>query len=283
MNNQLTSDQPVFLFVTHLFSNEVISEFKKIQQATKDLGPSLILYHAWNKEKINPKILKLPHYICTDASLSKIGYPTYSSTRSLTPGSSHFLLIDFYRQHPFKNYWFIEYDVRFTGNWKYFFNYFNGCAEDFLSTHIRKREEQEWVFWNAVSHPTEKIDASTLIRSFNPIFRISLPAIQYIDKRYQEQWKGHYELTLPTFLHNAGYKIRDLGGIGQFTHPQDINKFYTEITSDVHDDVCMRFKDPHLWLFNKPKNKLMHPVKPGAKRRLLKKKIKNLILPNKTF
>lgn len=278
MKNHPPPDEQVFLFVTHMFSEDIIKEFKKLQLATKELGPSYILYHASNNQKINPKILDLPHFICTRSSIANIGYPTYSSNNSLVPGSSHFLLMEFYRKHPYKNYWFIEYDVRFTGNWKDFFNYFNSSNEDLLTTHIRKHEEQSWVFWNSVSHPTEKIETSKLLRSFNPIFRISLPAAKYIDKKYQDKWRGHYELTLPTFLHNAGFKIRDFGGIGQFTHPEDVNKFYVESTGDLHDDICMRFKDPHLWIINKPRNKLIHPVKPGEKRLFLIKKIKKLIL-----
>ncbi len=222
----------------------------------------------------------MPHYICTDATISKIGYPTYSSKNSLIPGSCHFLLIEFYRKHSYKYYWYIEYDVRFTGKWRDFFNYFNNCKEDLLTSHIRRYEEEsEWKFRSSLSHPTEKIENSKLLRSFNPIYRISLSALKYIDDAYQKKWEGHCELTFPTFLYNGGFKIRDFGGNGQFVYPEDKNKFYIDHSSYKLFDGSMRYLNPHVWLLNKPKNKLFHPVKPGEKQRYLKKKIKKLILP----
>lgn len=275
----LKSNQQVFLFVSHVFSRDIINEFKRIQRATKDFGNSCILYHVKDGVKINQKILDLPHYICTDSSISKVGYPTYSPNNSLRPGSAHFLLIQFYREHVYKNYWFIEYDVRFHGKWRDFFHYFNNCKEDFITSHIRRYEEEaEWIYWSSISHPIEKIQTSELLRSFNPIFRISYPALEYIDNIYQKKWKGHYELTFPTFLQNGGFKIRDFGGNGSFVYSEDKNRFYIDPTSCWMKDGSMRFCDPHLWLFNKPRNKLFHPIKPNEKQRYFKRKINNLVI-----
>jgi hypothetical protein len=266
------SDQEAFLFVTHVYSEDFIKEFKKIQNATRGLGSSYILYHAKDNEKVNQKILDLPHYICTESGISGIGYPTYSPNNSLVPGSSHFLLIKFYRENLYKNYWFIEYDVRFTGKWKDLFDHFNNSEADLITSHIRRYEEQvNWPFWTSISHPMEKIETSKLVRSFNPIYRISLPALKYIDEKYQQQWRGHNEVSFATLLYNAGFKLRDFGGKDSFTDQKDINRFYT--------DGSMLFRPAHMWLFNKPRNKLFHPVKPEEKKKYLKKEIKKLILP----
>lgn len=57
----------------------------------------------------------------TDSILHDLGYTPIED--SLLPGSNHFPLLKFYREHPgYDYYWLIEDDVRFSGEWNLFFD-----------------------------------------------------------------------------------------------------------------------------------------------------------------
>jgi len=184
----------------------------------------------------------------------------------LVPGSNHFPLMQFAREHYFQYYWLIEYDVIFTGNWQDFFLYFDQAKEDFLTSRIRRYSEQrDWPWWSSLRHPYKKIQVSKMIRSFNPIYRISYAALKYIDKMHKEKWIGHHEVLYPTMLYLAGFKLRDFGGLGEFVMSEDKSRFYLETSSSESYDGTMRSKNPHSQISDVPRNKLVHPVKPVRK------------------
>jgi hypothetical protein len=256
------NEQQVFLFLTHVYSKEIVKEFKKIKRATRALGPCFILYHQKTDAPIDRKILDLHPYIITESDLLKLSdAPYFADTRvSVKPDRS---LIKFYSERKFSYYWLIEYDVRFSGNWKYFFRHFSKTKEDFLTSHIRRyQQEPEWLHWTA-DHFDKKTELIKALRSFNPIFRISRPALDYIYKMYLDGWTGHYEALFPTLLFHGNFSIRDFGGTGEFVPPQDINQFYLgSTTCALLDGKTIRCYPSHLSLIGYPRNKLIHPVKP---------------------
>jgi hypothetical protein len=256
----------IFLYAAHFYTKEIVTEFEKIKNATRNLGVSLILYHRKSPGCVDHRKLKQPYYLFTDSKLSSLEYPTLVGKR-LVPGSCHFPLIQFSKKHFFQYYWFIEYDVRFTGNWQDFFLYFEQANEDFLSSHIRRySDEKDWSWWPTLWHPNKKIETSKMLRSFNPIYRISYAALHYIDSMHKKGWIGHNEVLYPTLLNLEGFKLRDFGGSGEFVLPKDKNRFYLESYSHPLINGTMRAINPHdLQISDEPKNKLVHPVKPGQK------------------
>ncbi len=260
----------VFLLALHFSAKDIIREFRKIREAAQVTGDSFLLYHQKGNERVSRRIQGEPHYIVTDAMLSEIGYAPY--TGSLVPGCSIFLLIQFFRQHKYKNYWFIEYDVRFTGDWKLFFSHFDKRDEDFLAGHIRRySQEPQWRWWQTLSNPSEFIELSKCLRCFCPIYRISWAALKYIDQMYMKQWSGHEEVVLPSLLYRGGFKLGDFGGTGEFVAAEDKNRFYIDSTTPMLLDGTLRFLQPFLFLFNKPRNMLCHPFKSWRKITLLKR------------
>lgn len=266
--NKIIFNKQVFLFATHFYSRKVLRDFKALQKATKNFGPCLILYHQKDNENVHPSILKLPHYIFTYESLSRLGYKCFIDNQ-LVPASNHFPLLLFSRENEYCFYWYIEYDVRFNGRWEDFFSYFTVAKEDFLTSHIRRYyDEPEWEWW-ILRHPIKQIMVTECLRSFNPIYRISYDALRYIDKMHANGWQGHHEILFPTLLNKGAFKIRDFGGSGVFASTQDKKMFYDDSSSHSLLDGSLRHRDSYTWLFYKPRNKLYHPVK-GGKRRFLK-------------
>lgn len=258
----------VFLFVTHFYSNDIRRTFIHFRKSVGERGPCFILYHQRIGETAPKGILDLPHYIIDEKHLLDLGY--YQPKFSLIPGSNHFCLLRFAREHDYDFYWHIEYDVRFSGAWAYFFDYYSGSDDDFLSSHIRwYAQEPGWSWWTHLEHAHTHIPKDKCLRSFNPVYRVSRNAVQYIDRMHQAGWAGHHEMLFPTLLHDRGLKIRDFGGTGNFVAPEDKNRFYIDSTGSDLSDGTMRFRNPHLLVWNKPKNKLIHPVKPGRKRQAI--------------
>lgn len=270
------------MFVTHCYSDEIRKTFLRFRKSVEQRGPCLMLYHQRTGEPAPKGIPDLPHYLLDEKRLLDLGY--YQPAFSLVPGSNHFCLLRFSREHDYDFYWQIEYDVRFSGSWAGFFDYFSGSDDDFLSSHIRRfAQEPEWPWWTHLEHPHDHFPKDKCLRSFNPVYRASRNAVQYIDRMHQAGWKGHHEVLLPTLLYDRGLKLRDFGGTGNFVSSEDKNRFYIDSTGSDLSDGTMRFKNPHVFMRNQPQDKLIHPVKPGRKKQAVHNKIGSLCAFAKSF
>ena len=135
---------------------------------------------------------------------------------------------------------------------------------DFITSHIRPyQEEPLWWWWHTLRHPTQFIPVYLCLRSFNPIFRISNAAVEFLHNAQLDKWQGHNEILFPTLLFLQGFKIADFGGSGPFVLPGMENKFYYDDGPDFNgkkETGHMR----HNVSFHQSefvKNKLFHPIK----------------------
>ena len=164
----------------------------------------------------------------TDSILHDLGYTPIED--SLLPGSNHFPLLKFYREHPgYDYYWLIEDDVRFSGEWNLFFDAFTVSDADFVSACITAyRDEPEWYWWPTLETGEEDIKEREWLRSFNPVYRLSNKAMRCLDEHLLAGWKGHHECLIPTLLNHAGLKIEDIGGKGEYVREGNKDRFYDE-------------------------------------------------------
>lgn len=250
-----------FLFVCHKTGNRFLKRYRRLQAAVSQKDCARFFFH--QKERGLPRGLhSYPCSIFSDKDLSSLGYPVFRE--KLTPGSTHFPLLFFYLKNPgYKFYWFIEYDVCFTGNWKVFFDYWSVCDADFLTSHIRwYNDEPDWVWWR-LAHPEKEIPKEKRLRSFNTIYRISNKALSFIHQKHLEQWRGHEEELLPTLLYHHGFSLCDFGGSGPFVRPEDKNRFYIDAPAARNGALkkgTMRWR-PVVKFPRWRKNTLYHPVK----------------------
>ena len=161
---------------------------------------------------------------------------------SIIPGSNHFPVLQFYKEHPeFLYYWNIEYDVYFNGKWESFFDPFEMIISDFISSHIEwYTQRPKWDWWKSVQFKTLSIPQNRYLKSFNPIYRISNRALKALDGVLSLRNSGHHEVVIPTVLDYLGYTINDFGGNSEFTlcelnipcylSNSELNNWYTEST-----------------------------------------------------
>jgi Protein of unknown function (DUF3405). len=252
----------VFLFLSHSVSAQVVREYGNIRRAIAGIGNSFFLYH----NRCNEAPSGLPwreSYLFSYESLSNLNYPMIGP--SLVPGHAGFPLLQFFRDNPdFDYYWLIEYDVRFSGDWRFFFDSFKDTKQDFLTCHIRRHaDEPDFPFWR-LDHPRKAIPLSERLRSFSPIYRLSNASLSFLHHSLSDGWCGHFEVLMPTLLHHNGFTITDIGGKGRFTPPGMDDDFYTESESNsvgFLEHGTMRYR-PSFWRVGQEKNKLYHPIKP---------------------
>ena len=247
-----------FLFLTDNPNSKIVPLVDQLNNSIKNLGNSYLLFH--QKESINHENMELvDNYVFTDNIITESNY--FPLGFSLVPGNNHYPLIHFFLKYPnYDYYWCIEDDVRFSGDWDFFFDSFSKIESDFISSHIHfSKNDRNWYWWKALAHPYQVIPFEERIRSFNPIYRISKQAIAFIHDALQSGWCGHHEVLLASLLYNAGFDIIDFGGTGEFVLPGYNNKYYIDNTLGLQDGT-MRWR-PAFTEVGQKKNKLYHPVK----------------------
>lgn len=214
------------LFLSNKANEWTLQAYRALSDSMTLEADVYLLYH--QQGTVLPDSLRGINVFPFNSSiLHDMGYQPIED--SLLPGSNHFPLLKFFREHPGNDYyWLVEDDVRYAGDWKQFFDCFRTNSSDFLSSHIQRYEDHPgWYWWNSLRVTTEELPTDRMVKSFNPIYRLSRQALSVIDECLREGWKGHHEVLIPTLLYSKGFSIEDFGGKGRFVSPQNENRNYT--------------------------------------------------------
>jgi hypothetical protein len=135
------------------------------------------------------------------------------------------LLAFFGAQPGYERYWFMEYDVRYSGSWAELFAGFSAVEADLLCTHLTRRgREDGWFHWPGFVAPG--FGPEQHVRGFLPLCRASARLLRAIDARYRNGWSGHPEAVWPTVAKAEGMPFEDIGGSGPFTPPSRKGRYY---------------------------------------------------------
>lgn len=176
------------------------------------------------------------------------------------PGNAHLRAIDFFRREPgYRHYWFIEYDVVYTGRWDALMASLEGDAADLIASRVRRMDAGPRWFWRKTFKPGEDaVPPEREILAFLPIFRISAAGLATLDESVSRGWTGHFEMLLPTALAHGGRAISDFGGSGPFTPKARRHRHYLD-GEGLYDTGTLRFHPPVRWPIIA--NMLHHPCK----------------------
>lgn len=248
----------VILFATHMMNEEVLKRFLLIQKAVDDETDIYILYHKRSGEVVLP-IDKVQYYFFTMQSLRKLKYTPIKET--LVPGSNHFALLQFYKEFPdYEYYWNIEYDVCFSGDWRYLFNTCASTDADLITSHVERYiEAPRWYWWHTLELKDMIISMNGFCKSFNPIYRVSNRALSVLDSTLAKGNIGHHEAFIPTVLNYFGLTIRDFINIPEGVS-QGLYKPACQSESQFYAG-SMRFRPQIEESEMTEKNILYHPVK----------------------
>ncbi|MDO5419618.1 MAG: hypothetical protein Q4F50_06105 [Bacteroides sp.] len=255
-------DKDVVLWISHSVSKTLVHKYFRMKEQVPQMDVILLLDGDCEKKNID-LLDGVDFRVFNVDMLNALGYEPIEET--LIPGSNHFVLLWFFLHNSqYRHYWNIEYDVDFTGDWNLLFRGFQNEPADFISTHIQTYEEvPNWYWWSSYHGVTLDVPLNQRIRSFNPIYRISLAALGFLNRFLKEGNSGHHEVLIPTVLYSIGLKILDFGGDGSFILPQYKEKFYLS-SAILPDGLKGTMRDKpnfnsissyHIF------NKLFHPVK----------------------
>jgi hypothetical protein len=174
----------------------------------------------------------------------------------LIPGNNHFPIISFLLDNNYEFVWNIEYDVVFSGNWREFFCRHQESKADLLTADIQSRSDCiDWYWWKYLE--SGKAGDVRHLRSFNPLYRLSLPGAQQIAVSSAEGWYGHHECAMPSIIGSSDLILEDFGGSGRYVRSENSHQWYQQHTYN-HDAVA--WDSP-----NSDASQLYHPVKAACR------------------
>lgn len=250
---------------THFLNDYVISKYHKIYNDLDHQRYDVILLMNTDEEIMQTHLTDMNVCIVNTKDISELHYTPIKKT--LLPGSCHFPVLSFFLNNiQYNQYWVIEYDVEFTGDWSILLDDYDKKLSDydFISCHIERYNENKnkhWYWWHDNNNVGYKLEEC--IKSFNPICRYSRNALSYVDLYQKLGNSAHSEILIATCLYHAGYKIGDIGGNSEFTPGDYIQKYYSS-TPDSINNGSMRYRP----LYTRQtiemtglKNHLFHPLK----------------------
>lgn len=251
------------LFISHLINEDTMEKYYKLKN---ELCDTCDVIWAIQRESDNDMPLSggIHFYTFSMASIRELQYEFLYDNSIYC--NVNFILQRFFKDYPkYGHYWSIEYDVIFTGNWHTLIDCFEYQDADLISCHIAKYTKginEYWDWWRPLVWVDEEIPLEACVKAFNPIYSLSNRALEFLDGFLRKGNCGHFETVMSTALYYYGFKLFDMGGIGEFTPQEFRNKFY--IQGDGINNGTMRFRPNFLIeeveAMNIP-DKLFHPLK----------------------
>ena len=258
----------LFAITTHRFDEAIC---RNIDRISKELGRQykVIVFH----DATSSPDSKLPTLDCPihsfDFKKVRTKFPLLAQANIL-PGNKHAAYIELLPVFPeVKHFWFVEFDVRFTGDWRTLVDKCSQSDADMLGCHLRMREEiPDWDWWPSISNAHDPQKQLPGVRAFTWATRLSRRALDLLAKRcIEEGWTGHLEALVPSLLYDAGMRIEEIGGEGPFTPKERSGLFYS---SEYGISLPSRNGDfglgtnrfgPPLLFWGMKKDRIYHPVK----------------------
>jgi hypothetical protein len=266
--NAQSVNDTLFAIVTHKFDRAV---YRHIERVRKQLGrdyPFIVYYDATSVPDLESLTLDYP-LIPFDFEKIRAKFPHLTGS-TIVPGNTYAVYIDLLPAFPHTKYfWFVEYDVRFSGNWRTLVDICGRSDADMLGCYLRTREEiPDWDWWPSLWNKRNPQAQILGIRAFLWASRFSRRALSLLSQRcIEDGWTGHVEVLVPSLLHDAGMVIEEIGGRGPFTPEVRQGLFYS---SEYGISLPSRNGDfglgsnryaPPLLFCGIRRDRLYHPVK----------------------
>jgi hypothetical protein len=274
----------LFAITTHKFDRAIC---RNIDRVCNQLGRDykVIVYH----DATSAPDARIPPLDCPVVSFDfkkiRTKFP-HLSHANIIPGNKHAAFIDLLPVFPAIEYfWFVEYDVRFSGNWRTLVDTCRRSDADMLGCHIRTREEiPDWYWWPSIKNANDPKRQLPGVRAFAWASRFSRRALDIVARRcIEEGWTGHMEGLVPSLLQDAGMRLEEIGGQSPFTPQDRSGLFYSsEYGSSVPSPSgdyglgSNRYAPPLLFWGTK-KDRIYHPVKTDRGLIAIKRDLRSLV------
>lgn len=260
------------VWATHVEDSKILASFDRLY---REAGEQYATFGVYNSGiQASPSSDERIRTVCHDDLLKALpsrseGVLESGDIRAGFADALHFAAFASVPRHDY--YWFVEYDVDFSGNWLSLFDEFRDNSSDLIATTLYPRSaDPAWAHWESFGAPSF-LTSEQSIRGFFPIYRASRKFIETYRSHVGNGWQGHFEALFASIAAKNGLTIEDIGGTGPFTPANRRWKFYNNhhLDRDLSPGT-FRFRpavsDSY---FSKghpdfaDENRLWHPVKTG--------------------
>lgn len=240
---------------------------ERLVRLERDVSKEYDFYFLYDEKPCKVNLKDVPSNIST-ASFNQDNWTQYKVpdpyNKTFIPGNEETMFLMFQEQYPdYDYYWFIEYDVDYSGNWLEFFDCFSSNTVDLLTTTLVTYSEfPEWGMWKSLTPPPgHQFDDEDKLRGFFPVCRFSNRSLLYLKKCLSDGWSGHPEALIATLYRANKFTIEDIGGEGSCVRPDNMNKHYTNDRFNEDLSPGSFVFRPKFNSVGQKKNMLWHPVK----------------------
>jgi len=239
---------------------------RKIRRQLAGYADVVALGHSDNDDLRNARSSGESFIVYSRDDLLRLPYPakTAGDNWSIMDGHTDLLLLAYWYQHPgYDYYWVIEYDVRYTGNWRRFIASFEDSPADVLATNVLQYDRiPDWSHWQRVVAPPGIPWKAHATRAFMPIGRFSSASCRAVDEAYRSGWGGHNEALWATIAIARDLVVEDIGGKGPFTPAHRWGKHYSSTpTVSRLTPGTFGYRPAKPFAPPLPRGLLWHPVK----------------------
>jgi hypothetical protein len=270
VDGETDSGRTAVVLVSHTLHRTVLRRFAKLEREIPPHHDAFFAYDATDataetlgraRNAVGNRLLPFDRGRVTDTEYPD---PWADPERQTIRGNFGLLYLHCARLAPgYSRYWFIEYDVVYTGEWTELFRTFENSAADVVGTTLGAVEHNpDWHWWQSLE-TTPDIDRSEWRRGFFPVVRLSRDVLARVDEGYRAGWSGHFEAVLPTLARHHGLELEDIGGDGPYVSDNNRNQFY--VNTPGNDRLS-----PGTFVYRPVRSrpgvlpgKLWHPVKPA--------------------
>ena len=251
------------LLMTHFVDDMIVGQARRLMATSggRDVFVLLNKTDDVNPTYRRPSDIRVFEFTVDD--LRALGYPLKG--RRIRDKDIELFAFTFWKAHPeYDRIWVVEYDVAFSGPWSQVFDHFADNDAALLATSLHRWAiNPAWPNWPSVQRPEgPPADLSDYIRAFMPFYRLSREGFQALDAAYRAGWEGFYEGIVPRILQEAGLRIEDIGGDGEFVAPANRGRFYSSNPADNTLAPGSFVFRPIIAQPGPEPGKLWHPVKP---------------------
>lgn len=257
------------LYLSHIINDDIVNHFLKLKNDVKKTYDIYFIFDSnsnyyFETKKYADKI----DFICINSKkqLNELGYERFDNNTTI--GIAYWFLQYFViklNHKEYDNYWLMEYDVIFNGNYNDFFSDIDDNIHNDFVTQITESyyDSMDWYWWKDyanfnIDEKYYNYNKNYLFHSFNPIFRLSINAIMFMDCFLKtNKVNGHYEYLLITLLFNNGFSIFSINDDKnlQFTNDKYNKKYCNQNTFKYRPFITIND------IINNSVNFLYHPFK----------------------
>jgi hypothetical protein len=222
------------MYLSHTLDKSILDRFEKLE---RESHPRDDVFFAYDATDATDAELQRARDVVGDSlrlyresEVLDVDYPdpwTDPEHRSFVPGNLDLLYLYLSRLEPdYERYWFVEYDVAYTGTWSDVFDAVTDSA-DVIGTTLHPYDlNPDWPWWSSLD-PSPDVDRSEWVRGFFPLLGLSQEALDCVDEGYRAGWSGHAEVVIPTLASHHGLELEDIGSDGPYVREENRNRFYT--------------------------------------------------------